>query len=81
MHVALISGSAEHRPIEEACLELRRNGHAVLLAGNGVAHTDLCPRPLLDEDETVAAIDQIVVFVVAALPKVEALRRDAVGRV
>ena len=40
--MALVAGSAEHCPFEGGALELRGNGHVVLLAGDGVTHGDLC---------------------------------------
>jgi hypothetical protein len=48
-----------------------------LLAGDGVAHDDFFVRPVSDEDETMAAIDQATAGA-AVVSKVEALRRDAV---
>jgi hypothetical protein len=52
-----------------------------LLAGDGVAHKDLIPsrRPVIDEDEAMAAVEHVGAG--AAGSKVEALRRNAVGRV
>jgi hypothetical protein len=81
MNVALVTGSAEHCPVEDAHLELRRNGQAALLAGDGIPHNDLCPRPALDEDETVAAIEQLITITAPAASKVKAPRRYAIGRV
>jgi hypothetical protein len=80
-NVCLVGGSAKHRPVEETPPELRRNSHAALLVDDGVAHKDLCTRHVLDEDETVAAIEQVVVDVVTAASKAEALRRNAVGSI
>lgn len=41
VHVARVAGSAEHGPVEGALLELGRNGHAALLAGDGGAHDEV----------------------------------------
>ena len=51
-----VAGGAEHCPVEEVRLELRRNGHAALLAGDRVAHDERCPRLVLDEEEAVVAV-------------------------
>ena len=75
--VHVVSGT-EHCPFKAAVPELRRNGHAALHTGDEVAHKDLFPFDVLDEDETVAAVEQIAA---AAASKVEALRRNAVGTV
>lgn len=42
MHVALVTRSAEHRPIDKVVLELGRNRQMVLAADDGVTHEDLC---------------------------------------
>jgi hypothetical protein len=76
MHVALAAGRAEYQPVGDARPELWRNGQA----GDRVAHNDLCPRPFLDDDETVAAIEQIVTVAAAEVSKVESLRRYVVRR-
>jgi len=39
------------------------------------------PPTVVEEDETVAAIEHITIVAVASASKVEALNRDAVGRV
>jgi hypothetical protein len=77
-------------------LEHRRYGDSALLPGDGVAHNDLAAHTLFDEDETVAAAEQIVIVVVAEYVvaveqivivavagefKGQASRGDAVGRV
>jgi hypothetical protein len=77
-------------------LEHRRYGDSALLPGDGVAHNDLAAHTLFDEDETVAAAEQIVIVVVAEYVvaveqivivavagefKGEASRGDAVGRI
>ena len=41
VHMALVAGDAEHRPAEIGHVEPRRNGHAVLLACDGVAQKGL----------------------------------------
>jgi sensor domain CHASE-containing protein len=51
----------------------------VLVAGNGVAHNNLILTGVFDKDETVAAIEQIVMPGLES--KVESLGRDAVRRV
>lgn len=81
VNVALAAGGTEHCPVEKDRLELRRNGHAALLAADGVAHDDLRPRPVLDEDEAVAAIEHVVIVGAAAASKGETRGRDAVRRV
>jgi len=75
--VHVVSGSTHHRPFKEGPPELRWNGHQVLLAGDGVAHSYLClHQRVFDEDTTVAAIEDTLVA-----EDVESLRRYAVGSV
>jgi hypothetical protein len=81
MNVALFASSANHCPVEGACLELRRNGQAALLAGDGVPHDDPFLKPDLGEDEAVVAIEEIVTEGAAAAYKVEAPRTYAVGTI
>ncbi|VAH70878.1 unnamed protein product [Triticum turgidum subsp. durum] len=81
----MVSSSTEHRPIKVAApLELRRNGQAELLAGDGSNYNKLCPLPGHDEEATVAAPQQsdpcVTTTVNAVESQVEVLRKDAVGR-
>jgi hypothetical protein len=78
--VVLVVGSAQHCSFKGAPLDLRWNRHAAPLAGDGGVHKDLCLRAALDENTTVAALKQVV-NIPAATSKIEALGRDAVGRV
>lgn len=79
VHMTLVAGGTEHSPVEKANPELRWNGHAALLAGDGIAHSDLILRRSIDEDA--ATPEHIVLAAAAAAAKGEAFRRDAVGRV
>ena len=76
MHVALVTRSAEHRPIDIARVELWRNRHMVLPAGDGGPHEDLCVHPVQDEDAAVAAPQQSDPQV--AVWQVKARWRDAI---
>lgn len=84
VHVAVVvAGSAEHRGVADdlvLVIELRRNGHAALVAGHGVPYGDLEPRPVEHESEAVAAAEEAPALV-AAQHQGEVRGGDAVGRV
>jgi hypothetical protein len=84
MHVAKFAVRAEYRPIYgELRSEIGRSNHMPILDSDGITHNDefFQPRPrVTDEDETMAAIEQIR-RARTTNTKVEALRRYAVGRV
>lgn len=52
-----------------------------LLARDGVAHNNLFAHPVLEENKSMAAIEQIIMVPVAAASKGEACTRDVIGRV
>jgi hypothetical protein len=84
MHVAKFVVRAEHRPVYGVLRsEIGRSDHVPILDIDGITHNDeffqIRPR-VTDEDETVAAIEQIR-RASTTNTKVEALRRYAVWRV
>jgi hypothetical protein len=78
MHMVLVGSSTNHGSI--AAVYLWWNFDVVAIAGDGVAHNDLIPHVVHKEDTTVAATKQLN-RLSAATPQIQALRRDAIGRV
>jgi hypothetical protein len=82
MHVANVVGGTQRVPLHIEKIEVRRNDHGVMLAADGVAHSDHFPLRVFDEDKTMAAVEHgTKVVVVAIASKVESLRRYLVRRV